>query len=219
MEDRHNDALPAREWTFLYRFVVGLYRVVAKVLFFVRIEGMENIPKGRACVLMGNHQTILDPFMLAMCTPDREIRFMGKKELFANKFLCWFFGKLHGFPVDRGNIDMASIRTAMNVLKEGNTLGIFPEGTRSKTGHMLPLLGGASMIALRSRCDVVPVYIDGDYRPFRRMTVRVGEPIAMEDLHAQRVTKETCEELTHRMEASFARLSGGKSLPPAREET
>ena len=215
MEDRNNDALPAREWTFLYRFVVGLYRVVAKVLFFVRIEGMENIPKGRACVLMGNHQTILDPFMLALCTPDREIRFMGKKELFANKFLCWFFDKLHGFPVDRGNIDMAAIRTAMGVLKEGNTLGIFPEGTRSRSGHMLPLLGGASMLALRSRCDVVPVYIDGNYRLFRRMTVRVGEPIAVEDLHAQRVTKETCDELTHRMEASFARLSGGKSLPPA----
>ena len=207
-----------REWTFLYRFIVGLFRLLAKAVFFVRLEGMENIPKGRACVLMGNHQCILDPFMLALCTPDREIRFMGKKELFANRFLTWFFTRLHGFPVDRGNIDMAAIRTALGVLKEGDTLGIFPEGTRSRAGHMLPLLGGASMIALRSGCDVVPVYIDGRYRPFCRMTVRVGKPLEVADLHAQRVTKDTCEALTHRMENAFAILSGGKSLPPAQGE-
>ena len=205
----------AGERTFLYTFIVGLYRILAKALFFVRVEGRENIPAGRACVLMGNHQCVLDPFMLALCTPDREIHFMGKKELFSNRFLAWFFKKLHGFPVDRGNIDMGAIRTALGVLKDGDTLGIFPEGTRSKDGYMLPLLGGASMIALRSGCDVVPVYIDGRYRPFRRMTVRVGAPLAIEDLHAARVTKESCDELTRRMEAAFANLSGGRSLPPA----
>lgn len=204
--------------TFLYTLIVGLYWILAKLVFFVRVEGRENVPVGRACVLMGNHQCVLDPFMLALCTPDREIHFMGKKELFKGRFLTWFFTALHGFPVDRGNIDMAAIRTAMGVLKDGDTLGIFPEGTRSKTGHMLPLLGGASMLALRAKCDVVPVYIDGRYRPFRRMTVRVGKPLEADDLFAQRVTRETCEALTGRMEAAFAGLSGGKSLPEGREK-
>ena len=217
MENRENNE-KKRERTFLYTFVVGLYRVLAKVLFFVRIEGADNIPKDRNCVLMGNHQCILDPFMLALCVRDREIHFMGKKELFSNRLFTWFFTKLHGFPVDRGNFDMTAVRTALGVLKDGDTLGIFPEGTRSKDGHMLPLLGGASLLALRSRCDVVPVYIEGRYKPFRRMTVRVGEPLTIDDLLAGRVTKETCDELTHRMEAAFARLSGGKSLPAARED-
>ena len=188
--------------TWLYTFIVwGLYFIVSKVLFFVKIEGRENIPKDRNCVLMGNHQCILDPLMLALCVPDREIHFMGKKELWNNKLLGWAFTKVHGFPVDSGNMDMGAIRTAMNVLKEGDTLGIFPEGTRSRTGHMLPLLGGASMLALRSRCDVIPVYIDGNYRPFRRMTVRVGKPVEMDDLLALRVTKESCDTLTGRIEA------------------
>ena len=188
--------------TWLYTFIVwGLYFIVSKVLFFVKIEGRENIPKDRYCVLMGNHQCILDPLMLALCVPDREIHFMGKKELWNNKLLGWAFTKVHGFPVDRGNMDMGAIRTAMNVLKEGDTLGIFPEGTRSRTGHMLPLLGGSSMLALRSRCDVIPVYIDGNYRPFRRMTVRVGKPVEMDDLLALRVTKESCDTLTGRIEA------------------
>lgn len=116
---------------------------------------------------------------LALCVPDREIHFMGKKELFENKALGWIFRQVHGFPVDRGNMDMGAIRTAMGVLKEGETLGIFPEGTRSRTGHMLPLLGGASLLALKSGCDVVPIYIEGSYKPFHRMIVHVGRPVEM----------------------------------------
>ena len=206
-------ALAKQKRTFLYTFVVLLYAIVVKLLFFMRIEGRENIPKDRNCVLMGNHQCLLDPVTLALCVPDREILFMGKKELFENKLLGWAFRKVHGFPVDRGNMDMAAIRTAMGVLKEGNTLGIFPEGTRSRSGHMLPLLGGASLLALKSGCDVVPVYIDGKYKPFHRIVVRVGQPVEMADLRAGRMNRETCDVLTRRIEASFAQLSNGKSLP------
>ena len=204
--------------TWLYTFIVwGLYFIVSKVLFFVKIEGRENIPKDRNCVLMGNHQCILDPLMLALCVPDREIHFMGKKELWNNKLLGWAFTKVHGFPVDRGNMDMGAIRTAMGVLKGGETLGIFPEGTRSRDGYMLPLLSGASMLALRSGCEVIPVYIDGRYKPFRRMTVRVGRAVEMDDLRAGRVTKESCDELTGRIEEEFYALSNGKSRRPKAE--
>ena len=215
-QEERRIARPKR--TFLYTFVVLLYAIVVKFLFFMRIEGRENIPKDRNCVLMGNHQCLLDPVTLALCVPDREIHFMGKKELFENRLLGWAFRKVHGFPVDRGNMDMAAIRTAMGVLRDGNTLGIFPEGTRSKTGHMLPLLGGASLLALKSGCDVVPVYIDGRYKPFHRIVVRVGKPVEMADLRAGRMNRETCDELTRRIEASFAQLSNGKSLPAPEEQ-
>ena len=208
-------AAPKR--TFLYTFLVCLYAIVAKLLFFMRIEGRENIPRDLNCVLMGNHQFLLDPLTLALCVPEREIHFMGKKELWNNRLLGWVFTRVHGFPVDRGNIDMAAVRTELGVLKDGNTLGIFPEGTRSRTGHMLPLLGGASLLALRSGCDVVPVYIDGRYRPFHRIVVRVGEPVDMEGLRGGRVNKDACEALTGRITAEFARLSGGKSLPAPQE--
>ena len=206
---------PRAEWTPVYRLIVNLYLVVAKALFFMRFHGLERIPRGGPCVLMANHRCLLDPVTLALCARDREIRFMGKKELFEKPVLGKLFRMAHGFPVDRGNLDMSAVRTALSVLGEGNTLGIFPEGTRSRTGHMLPLLGGASMIALRARVPVVPVYIDGTYRPFRRIEVYVGEPLPMDDLLAGRVNKESCEALTRRMEASFAALSGGRSLPPA----
>lgn len=130
-----------RRYTPLYTIIVFLYGILVKLLFFMKIEGRENVPKDRNCILMGNHQCLLDPVTLALCVPDREIHFMGKKELFENKALGWIFRQVHGFPVDRGNMDMGAIRTAMGVLKEGETLGIFPEGTRSRTGHIAAAFG------------------------------------------------------------------------------
>ncbi len=205
--------------TFLYTLIVSLYWIIAKLLFFMRFEGLERVPRGVPAILMGNHQCFLDPITLALCARDRELRFMGKKELFQIPVLGSLFRMAHGFPVDRGNMDMAAMRKAMDILSEGESLGIFPEGTRSKTGHMLPLLGGASLLALRARCAVVPVYIDGGYKLFRPIVVRVGEPIEMADLLSERVNKDTCERLTERIQESFCRLSGGRSLPPAGEET
>ena len=197
--------------SWLYQLVVNLFTVLTKLLFFVRIEGKENIPEG-ACVLMGNHRAWLDPALLAMCAKDREIRFMGKKELWGNKVFAWIAMQVRGVPVDRGNVDMASIRMSMTVLKAGHTLGIFPEGTRTKGDGMMPIQGGAALLALRSKSNVVPVYIDGDYRIFRRVTVRVGKPVAMDDLLAGRINKDTCDVLTDRITAAFAELSGGRSL-------
>ena len=218
MKSADPTVLAPQKRTFIHTLAAIVLWVLFKIVFFMKFEGRENIEKGKNVVLMGNHQCMLDPICLALCVPDREIHFMGKKELWNNKLLGWLFTKVHGFPVDRGNVDMAAIRTAMGILKEGNTLGIFPEGTRSKVGHMLPLLGGASMLAFKSGCDVVPVYIDGNYKPFRRITVRVGKPISMEEIKTTYSGKTALDEVTRRMEASFAQLSGGKSLPPAKQE-
>ena len=206
---------PGRSW--FYQLILGLFAVVAKLLFFVRVEGKENIPEG-GCVIMGNHRAWVDPFFLALSARDREIRFMGKKELWGNKVFAWIASQVRGVPVDRGNVDMASIRMSMTVLKAGHTLGIFPEGTRSKGDSMLPLQGGASLLALRAKCPVVPMYIDGGYKLFHKVTVRVGKPVEMDDLLAGRITRETTDELTARIEAAFAKLSGGRSLPKAKAE-
>ena len=87
-----------RRYTPLYTIIVFLYGILVKLLFFMKIEGRENVPKDRNCILMGNHQCLLDPVTLALCVPDREIHFMGKKELFENKALGWIFRQVHGFP-------------------------------------------------------------------------------------------------------------------------
>ncbi|MDO4741738.1 MAG: lysophospholipid acyltransferase family protein, partial [Eubacteriales bacterium] len=215
MEKKNNTdfvEIDNKDFSLLYKVILNLYRVVGRLLFLVRVEGRENIPAG-PCVLMGNHRAWLDPLSIAICVPERELRFMGKKELWKNGVFRWIAKQVRGIPVDRGTADMASIRTSMNVLKEGYSLGIFPEGTRTKGDEMLELHGGASLIALRSRCPVVPIYIDGEYKLFRPMVVRVGKPVEMDDLLAGRVNKDACDLLTARIAAAYADLSGGRSLP------
>ncbi|MBR2943161.1 MAG: 1-acyl-sn-glycerol-3-phosphate acyltransferase [Clostridia bacterium] len=204
-------------FSFLYWLLVRVYYVLVKILYFIRIEGKENIPKDRNVILMGNHQFDFDPVTLAICDMSRQYHFMGKKELWSNKVIGWLWTQVHGFPVDRGNVDMAAMRTAQNILKRGECLGIFPEGTRHKGPEMLPLLSGVAMIALRSKCDVVPIYIDGNYKPFRKIVVRVGKPVKMDDLLAGRITKDSFDVLMGRVEEAFYELSGGKSRPAAIE--
>lgn len=195
-----------RRHTPIYVIAVALYWVLAKVVFRMRIVGREHIPAQENYIIMGNHISLLDPLTLALCDRRREIHYMGKKELFENRFLAWLFKKVHAFPVDRGNMDMSAIRTSMKIIRGGDTLGIFPEGTRSKTGEMGPLLGGASVLALKSGVAVVPVYIAGRYRPFRRMRVVIGECVRVDDLRAQGVDKAACDAFTQRLEACFDRL-------------
>ena len=204
-------------FSFVYWLLVRVYHLLVILLYRIRLEGCENIPKDRNVILMGNHQFIFDPVTLAICDKSRQYHFMGKKELWNNKIIGWLWTEVHGFPVDRGNYDMGAIRTAMNILKRGECLGIFPEGTRHKGPDMLPLLQGAAMIALRSKCDIVPIYIDGDYKLFKKIVVRVGKPVEMSDLLAGRVNKDTFDTLMGRVEESFCELSGGKSRPKAIE--
>lgn len=192
--------------TLLYSSVMALYALLARLVFRMRFIGREHIPQAGSYIIMANHVCLLDPLTLAMCDRSREIHFMGKKELFRNRFLAWVWRQAHAFPVDRGKMDMTAIRTAMGVLKSGETLGIFPEGTRSRTGEMGPLLSGASMLAMRGRVPVVPVYIAGRYRPFGKMTVVIGAPLPFDDLLAEGVNKETCDQFTARMQDTFVRL-------------
>ena len=198
-------------FSFVYWLLVRVFYVFVKILYGVRIEGKENIPHDRNIIVMGNHQFDFDPVMLAICDMNRQYHFMGKKELWNNKMIAWLWNEVHGFPVDRGNYDMGAIRMAMNILKRGECLGIFPEGTRHKGPDMLPLLSGAAMIALRSKCDIVPIYIDGNYKPFTKMVLRVGKPVEMSDLLEGRIGKDTFDTLMGRVEESFFELSGGKS--------
>ena len=195
-----------RRYTPLYTIIVFLYGILVKLLFFMKIEGRENVPKDRNCILMGNHQCLLDPVTLALCVPDREIHFMGKKELFENKVLGWIFRQVHGFPVDRGNMDMGAIRTAMGVLKEGETLGIFPEGTRHHDGKIGELETGISVLALKADVPVVPVYLGGAYRVGGKLRAAVGKPLDLDDLRQKRPDSETLNAVKERVSQALHAL-------------
>jgi len=178
-----------------YHLCMKVMKPVYSVLFPASVDGAENIPAEGGFILCANHVSNRDPFYLAIRVPGRHVHYMAKAELFKFKPVAAFLRALDAFPVDRGHNDMSAVRTALKVLTDGHALGIFPQGTRSKDNTPTPMFSGTSLFALRTGLPVIPAYIGGPYRLFRRMRVRFGKPV---DLSAfgRRMDGETLKQAT-----------------------
>lgn len=157
---------------FMYRLVMFATSIPMHLQGRLYVEGQEHVPLSGRVVVAGNHDTSLDPFVIAHALPkERKVQFMAKKELFRNPVLGYIIGSGGSFPVDRQGNDVGAVRTALRILEAEGMLGIFPEGTRGGT----ELHGGVALIALKAKAPIVPVGIS---KVKRRWTVRFGEPIA-----------------------------------------
>ena len=184
----------------VYNICWYLLQPALHLMYPHKVSGRENIPAEGGFVLCANHMSAFDPIYVATCLPrKRQIRYLGKKELCSNKFLKFVMDYFKCIPVDRGNADLAAMRAAIQTVKEGHPLGIFPQGTRSRDNSPTPFLGGASMIALRAGVPVIPCYVDGPFRLFRRCNVSFGKPIDLSDL-GKRCDSETLAAVTRRIE-------------------
>lgn len=170
-------------WYFLAR---GVMLLIFKVLHPYKIVGKENVPRSGGTLVCSNHVTYGDPIYVACAIPKRQMHFMAKAELFKNPIAGWFLRSLGAFPISRGTGGAEGIQTAMRLLGDGQVVCMFPEGTRSKTGELLNMKTGASMLAEKTRCTVLPVAIVGKGgtppKIFRRMMICVGEPLSYEAL-------------------------------------
>ena len=167
-----------RLFVFIY-YVVGF---VADLLHPVSVEGMERLPESGA-LLCPNHASNWDPILVALKLPKNyRLHIMAKEELFQNPLLGWLLRKVGAFPVSRGNNDINTVRTAMQAIKDGDNLLIFPEGTvvRNGVGYIdgLPahVKAGVAMIGVRTGAVLVPVFVDGEKRLFHRTRIIFGEP-------------------------------------------
>lgn len=158
----------------IYVICRGLLRLIYAVLFPLKIVGKENVPKEGGVLLCANHISLLDPMTIGIKL-QRQVKYMAKAELFKVPVLGWLINKLGAFPVKRGVVSKESIKTALNTLRGGHVMGIFPEGTRNSDSGVAKK--GAASFALRSGAAVVPAAIVGSYKPFRRITVIYGAPI------------------------------------------
>lgn len=155
---------------------------VVRLLFPARVEGLENLPEG-GMLLCPNHTSDVDPLIIAAALPvDSRLHFMGKAELFQNPLLNWFFRKLGGFPVQRGGSDITAVKTAIQVLKDGDNLMIFPEGTVIRNGigcaDGLPAhaKAGIAVIGVRTGATMIPVFVSQGKKLFHRTRVVFGKP-------------------------------------------
>ena len=159
-----------------FRFVHTVVGRLFLVLHPVKVEGMERLPR-HGVLLCPNHSSNWDPVLLVASLPvDYRLHVMAKNQLFKNPILGWIMTKLGAFPVDRGGSDLAAVKTAIQSIKSGDNLMVFPEGTRVEREGDVRAKGGAAMIAVRTGAILVPVFVDGKKRLFRRTRLIFGEP-------------------------------------------
>ncbi|WP_226034670.1 lysophospholipid acyltransferase family protein [Aquibacillus saliphilus] len=163
----------------LYKFARSIVALIFFPLYRINVYGKENIPKDGPVIICSNHISNLDPPVVGITCP-RNIYFMAKEELFSNKIFGAFLTRIHVFPIKRGMKDRNALRKGLSILEKGNTLGLFPEGTRSKTGELGQGLAGAGFFAARSEATIVPCAIIGSYKKFHRLKVVYGKPIEMD---------------------------------------
>lgn len=166
-----------------FRFLRFILAPIFKLYYSPTIIGKENIPKEGSILIVGNHKHLMDQ-CLAIISTKRVIHYMAKKEYFDGKF-AWFFKLAGCIPVDRSKKDENAKNSGLEVLKNGEVLGLFPEGTRNRTENfLLPFKFGAVSMANKTDSYLVPFGITGDYK-FRskNLTIRFGKPFkACDDL-------------------------------------
>lgn len=180
-------------------------RPLYKLLFpGSRVTGAENIPDEGGIVLCSNHIHWNDCLYLAAKIKKRRITYLSKVEAMNNWFTKWLLGEkgLGAIPIHRGEADLAAVRACLQTVKDGEVLGIFPQGTRSRDNKPTPMLNGVSMIAMRAGAPIIPVYIDGPYKLFRRVDVRIGKPIDISDL-GRKFDNATLTEVTNRIHSAI----------------
>ncbi len=172
----------------LYTLLRGTFKLFFSVFFGARIIGPEHMPKGGAVILAANHQSNWDPPLLATFI-DRPVSYMAKQELFEIPVFGAAIRACHAFPVKRGAADRGAIKAALQVLKLGKCLGVFPEGTRSRDGKLHKAEAGVALLAAMSKAPVLPAAILGTHQIFSagkffpKLRVVYGKPMYFEGKH------------------------------------
>ena len=147
----------------LYRSIRLIVRPLLNILGHLESHGTENIPKQGGVVLVSNHLSYVDPFIISAAT-NRVLHFIGAEETFRVPILGRLVTQLNGFPVKRGTPDRSALKEALSRLKTGKALLIFPEGTRSPDGTLGEIKNGVSFIIHYSDVPTIPVFLNGAER-------------------------------------------------------
>ena len=147
-----------------WKYLQVLARVLTTFLFDLKIDGLENIPVSGGVLIVSNHQSYLDPVLLAVRL-NRPLNYIAKSELFKNRYGAWFLRSvLNAFPVRQGTNDVGAVRETIRRLHDGHALNIFPEGGRTEDGEIAKLQKGVALIVRRANVPIVPAVIVGSFR-------------------------------------------------------
>lgn len=193
----------------LRKIVIFLVYIFNLVVFRVEKKGEENIKEKGAYLICANHRSNWDAPIL-VSNLRRKAYVMAKAELFKNKFIKWFGRKCCVFPVKRGMRDIESIKYSLNLLKNGEILVIFPEGTRNGMEKNGKAQNGVAYMAIRTGVPVIPVGIQGEMKPFKKVKLNIGEPLDFSQYKTNKPEKETLDKVSKDIMDNIIMLTNGK---------
>jgi 1-acyl-sn-glycerol-3-phosphate acyltransferase len=185
--------------TWLYKLGQSFFRFAALTGFDLKTQGIGNIPRRGGVLIVANHQSFLDPIMLAVNIP-RAVSFLAKSELFENKYFGRLIRGVNAFPVRQGEGDVGAVRETIKRLQEGHVLIMFPEGGRSEDGKLAPMEKGVGLIIRRAgpAVKVVPAAIDGAFEAWSRhrkfprcntIRVKYGPALSLAEMKATQIVQ------------------------------
>ena len=172
----------------VFRISRWIIRGLLRLFFGFTVVGRHHEPQAGPVIVVSNHLSDLDPLVIGSAL-NRPVSYMAKEELFKPPLLRWWVTACGAFPVRRGEPDRRAFRTALEVLRRGGVLVMFPEGTRGRDRTLRPPEPGAAMLALRTGAPLLPAAILGTDLVFprdahrlrrSRITVRLGAPIHLD---------------------------------------
>lgn len=190
------------------RLLLGIIKatgILPALLFFkpkIHTENNRKKSLKKPCILMSNHQSLLDFVLYLIIFPFNTIRFLMAEILFRRcGIFTWFLYKIGGIKVDRDNYDFNFIEDSLEVLDKGGIVGIFPESRLPVNGKHFPFKAGVALIALRTDAPIIPVYTDGNYGLFKRANIIIGDEIDIREFTlSENPEDEDVERLTQILE-------------------
>ena len=201
----------------VYWLAKHLCWVALKIHNRLRVEGLEKIPSQRPVIVAANHTSNLDPVVVGCVFPGT-LRPLGKIELFQiHPIFTWLMNNPGVIPVSKENraTAAAALKTFLGLLKNGESLMIFPEGARSLDGRLKPLEGGVAVLATNVDAPIVPLYIAGSFEAMpvgsskitrHPIVARFGEPIMPKPQEQRGSMKEERERIRETLQKELARL-------------
>lgn len=182
---------------FKFKFTKKIvYYCFYKLIYRIEKVNEKNVPDEGAYIICANHINMLDALSV-VCACKRKVRFICKESMFKNKALGWALKLSDTIPINRDKNDLESMKRSLKALKNGEVLGIFPEGTRKGMEKNLQAKSGAAFFSLKTGTKVIPLGIQGSFKPFTKVKLVFGEPLDFSEYYGKEKDKEALEKVTN----------------------
>ncbi|MFH1067148.1 MAG: lysophospholipid acyltransferase family protein [bacterium] len=197
----------------VYHIARTLCFIFFRLFYDVRVEGEENVPD-TGCLIVANHASFLDPPLVGAFITKEPIHYLARKSLFRPPVMDKLLPLVNSVPVDQDRPDMAGTKKIISLLRAGEKVLVFPEGTRTEDGKLQPGQPGIGLVIAKAQVPVLPVHVSGTYAAwptegkwkfFLPMRVSIGKPIVFTTPHHP--TREDYQRISDEVMQAIAALA------------